>query len=798
MPPQFLIILQSISTITWEGTYQNWILGGLGGLLLLLIWAYNNKPAPVTTRVICTFLKLAALALLLACILEPKWKKNTILPRANTVAIVIDNSDSLNIPTSSSDKETRQDSVRVAFQKADTPTGWIANLETQFQVQRFSLGNQLNPISTFNQDAEPPSQTSPLASALKNLKSRFTRKPLAAVILVTDGHSSTPILDTDLEGLAPVFPILPPSSDIPPDLALSDIQITHSQFEDAPVTVQAKVKAQGFEGRQVEVRLLSPEGEIIESQSHEITSQELKPTIRFQFNPKTSGLAFHKLTIEEKVKEAIDPLTEATNTNNVSILTIEQPSQPFRILYLSGRPNWEYKFLQRAVKEDEQLHLVGLIRVAKKEARFEFRGRTGESSNPLFRGFKDENSGEEEQYDEAVLIRMNTRDKDELLNGFPKTSEELYPYHAVILDDIESSFFTHEQHALLENYVSKRGGGLMVLGGLEMFQDGGYPKTPIGNLFPLYLSKPTQNLTQENLEQNKWDLTREGWLTPWARLRSTENDEEEVHQQMPPLKVYNSTNGLKPGATVIAQLSGDPDSNADPLPAMAEQRVGQGRVIAMPVGDMWRWSMKNHETQPEHQKFWRQTLRHLLADVPEPSALKIQKNSEPGNEGVAIQLTARDESFKHLDNSEVRLTLTMPNGQKLNLPADRSESLPATWVTHHLPQESGTYTVEAEILESDGKTLISKLKAGWSTNHATHEHRDHTVNHAVLENLASKTGGKVHALNELPELAKKLPKLEAPVMHDWNKPLWHNPWVLALILSLLGAEWFIRRKHNLA
>jgi uncharacterized membrane protein len=743
-------------------------------------------------------MKLVALALLLACILEPKWNKQSILPRANTIAIVLDNSESYDIAVSNSPGETRRSSALNALKSGEDQGGWIAGLETQFQVQRFALGNQLNPLSTFAQTLPDTSQISPLSTALHHLKSRFTRKPLAAVILLTDGQSSIPIPDTVLEEFPPIYPIRPNVEFVPPDLALDDIQITLSQFEDAPVTVQAKLKAKGFEGRQVAISLLNPEGDVLEKQTKEITFEGTTPAIRFQFNPKTTGLAFYKLKLEEVTKEKEKALEEATSANNETLLTIEQPSQPFRVLYLSGRPNWEYKFLHRALQDEEKLHLVGLIRVAKKEARFDFRGRSGESSNPLFRGFKDENTGEEEQYDEPVLIRLNTRDQDELINGFPKTEEELFPYHALILDDIESSFFRFEQHTLLENYVSKRGGGLMVLGGLETFQEGGYPKTPIGNLLPLYLSQPSQNMAQPAEEKHKWMLTREGWLTPWARLRSTETEEQEVHQKMPPFLVYNATNGLKPGATLIADLNGDMDSRTTPLPAMAEHRVGKGRVIAMPVGDLWRWSMKDPETQPEHQKFWRQTLRHLLADVPEPTTLKVSKNPESGNEGVTIELTVRDEGFKHLDNAEIRLQLTTPDGSKLTLPAYRSEQLPATWVTHHLPEASGAYTVEAQIFESDGKTFQSKVKAGWATNHANQEHRDHAINLSVLENLATQTGGKIYTLNDLPALAKELPKLEAPVMHNWNTPLWHNPWVLALIIFLLAAEWFIRRKHNLA
>ena len=786
-----------LASLSWQPEAQNWILGAWGVLLLLLIWAYRSKPAPIATRILCITLKLVALALLLACILEPRWKRRTVLPRANTVAIVLDTSDSLNI-TSGTAEDTRLQHLHKALQAADALNGWIPQLETQFQVQRFTLGDQLSPLASFTEDLPETSQTTPLSAALKNLKNRFTRKPLAGVILLTDGQASTAVPETNLEDFPPIFPILPGQTEAPPDLALRDIQVTHSQFEDAPITIQAQVKAHNYGNRRIVVKLLDPEGKTLEKNSQSLSPENASPNIRFQFNPKTTGLAFYTLTIAEDPAPEQTPLTEATLANNNTILAIEQPTQPFRVLYLSGRPNWEYKFLRRALHKEDKLHLVGLIRVAKKEARFEFRGRTGESSNPLFRGFKDENEKEEEQYDESVLIRLNTRDKDELLNGFPTTAEELYPYHAVILDDIESSFFTRDQHSLLEKYVSQRGGGLLALGGLETFQDGGYPKTPIGNLLPLYLSQPSNQPELSGTPAYRMQLTREGWLTPWLRLRNTENEEKEVQNQMPAFLVHNPTNGLKPGATLLAHLTPNTPTTEAPPPALAEHRLGKGRVMALTVGDLWKWSMKDPETQPEHQKFWRQTLRHLLADIPEPTTLKIEQDPDPGNPLVQIQLTARNPAFTPLDNSEVQLQLTTPDGQKLTLPTEPSATLPATWHTQYRAMASGSHTLEAKVFESDGKTLVTQAQSGWATNPANHEHRDHSIDKAFLEHLAQTTGGTVHELGQLEELASQLPKLQAPVMHEWNKPLWHNPWVLSLILALLAAEWFIRRKNNLA
>src|SRR4029434_2505757 len=125
--------------------------------------------------------------------------------------------------------------------------------------------------------------------------------------------------------------------------------------------------------------------------------------------------------------------------------------------------------------------LVGLIRIAKREPKFEFRGREGESSNPLFRGYGQQSKEETERYDQPVLIRLNTRDEFELRDGFPKTAEELFAYRAVIVDDLESEFFSAAQMSLLQRFVSERGGGFLMLGGAESFSEGQFGRTAIGD-----------------------------------------------------------------------------------------------------------------------------------------------------------------------------------------------------------------------------------------------------------------------------------------------------------------------------
>ena len=71
------------------------------------------------------------------------------------------------------------------------------------------------------------------------------------------------------------------------------------------------------------------------------------------------------------------------------------------------------------------------------------------TSNPLFAGLGKDEEDVAQQYDEPVILRLGVKESDELSDGFPKSAEELFAYHAVILDDVETSFFSQDQMLLL-------------------------------------------------------------------------------------------------------------------------------------------------------------------------------------------------------------------------------------------------------------------------------------------------------------------------------------------------------------
>jgi uncharacterized membrane protein len=813
----------SFAAIIFSGAGWLWpVVGAVVVLAAALVWAGQRGAAERGARIVCGLLKFAGIALLALILLDPLWTGQRARPGANVFALLADNSQSLKIKDAG-ESQSRGEILRKTL--TGDPGGWQSALEENFQVRRYTFDSRLQSARDFS-ELDFDGRASALGGALKTAMDHWRGQPVAGVLLFTDGNATDLGADLPpLDGCPPVYPVVLGSDQNLTDISLERVGVSQTAFEDAPVTIQADVAVNGFDGQEIVARLtevatgrtstnqsvaaglrISSASNAVVQLSQRAPDAAAELNFRFQIQPDGTGLHFYELEAfsRSELDDSNALAREATLINNRQMIVVDRGQEPFRVLYVSGRPNWEFKFLNRAIEDDPQVRMVSLIRVAKREPKFQFKGSAGDSSNPLFNGFGNQNE-DAARYDQPVIIRLNTKDEFELRGGFPKTAEELFQYQAVIVDDAEADFFTHEQQALLQRFVSERGGGFLMLGGAESFREGGYTGTPIATMLPVYLDRATDAKLPSMW---KFALTRDGWLQPWVRLRATEADEKARLDSMPPFEVFNPVDGIKPGASLLATVS---DPTGTTFPALAAQRFGLGRTAALMIGDMWRWGLRGETAQKDLAKSWRQLVRWLVSDVP----ANISVSAEPAADGdpAAVRLTvkAHDAEFKPLDDSTVQLTVrpvrtmlsaggnAMKNSADTNyvqLTAELSANHPGTYEATYLAREAGAYSVEAVVTQPDGK-VAGRAATGWTSDPAAAEFRALKPNRALLESLAQKTGGQVVALDDLGKFARSLPARRAPITETWTEPLWHKPAVFLLVLACFVAEWGIRRWKGL-
>ena len=804
-PPSGMIdpsppLIANLGSLAFANDAWAWvaILFGLGSIVVLFL-TYRLSHLRGGKKIAALTLKGVGLFLLALSLMEPVHLDETPKKNSNDVVILADNSAGLAVSLKEG-QEAPAAAMRLALngETPDLPPPWMAGISETFRVQPFLFDRGLRQVADFT-GLDFTRNSSALGAALENIESRFINRPLAATILFTDGNATDGVLlESFLAAQAekqpgertPVFPVLiGETNPAARDLAVTRVDATTTQFEDAQVTLDVAAEALGEFPNAAEIYVVNEKKEEIAKSpvAFPAGTERRAVPVRIRLSAVPPGISFLTVGIRQVGEPA---LPELTGKNNVQTVSVNRGNGPYRILYLSGRPNWEFKFLRRAIASDAELDLVGLIRIAKREPKFEWRGKSGESSNPLFRGFNKDIPEEAQRYDEPVLVRLNTASPEELRDGFPKTAEDLFAsFRTIIIDDLEAEFLTQEQQNLIDQFVALRGGTVIMLGGQESFQQGGWDNTPVGRLLPVYLDQVSQG--GPALEAT-YNLTREGWLEDWMRLRTGQEEEDIRLAYMTPFFSVNQISAIKPGASILATVT---DSEQRVLPALITQRYGEGKSAALTVGDMWRWAMKDAEQQGELGKTWRQLLRWSVTDVPTRVEVEKEESTEGAIPLTRISVQVRDKKFEPQDDATVLLTVKDMNGEIRNLTAEPSLENPGLFTAEYLSEESNGYRIEARVFDGAG-VEIGTGEVARALNPEAAEFARLGPDPTVLQRLAGGTGGKMLSLAELGQLPGLLKELDLPVIEIKQRPLWHTPWIFLMALLCFLGEWALRRRSG--
>ena len=764
-----------------------------------------------------TFCRVLGWLLLCACLVNPLWSSARPRRGANVFAVVTDISRSHQVATS--EDKTRADLLKEALERGELsdPGGWIQRIDQDFELQRYTLSDRLVRVDSFErQDFEGPASN--LCSVMEQLQQRFEGQPLAGILLLSDGNATDQYTDeADLSTLAPVYPVIPGQQTEDADVAIGAITVNQTAFDDAPVTIQVGTECSHVADGKVQLILMDDAGTPVETRTKDVNDDT---PAKFEVRPKSGGTVFYKVKARLLAEDGKPAVEEATAVNNEQLIAVDRGSSERRVLYVSGRPNWEFKFLRRAVQTDPQTAIVGLIRIAKREAKFEFRGHEGERSNSLFRGFDETEQELAEEFDEPVLIRVGVKDDDpeELDGGFPEEPEELFSYDAVIIDDLEASFFTADQLQLIYQFVSKRGGGLLMLGGQESFRQGEYDRTPIGEMLPVDLHRNVDGPSSPV----SLSITRDGWLQPWIRLRSDEEAEHKRLSEMPAFVTVNPTSYIRPGAVIMSKVS---DTGGTEYPALVTQRFGRGRSAALCIGDFWRWRMNEgrrrledfslakfdpstgivapgedpEEDLNDHARACRQMIRWLVADVPRRLDVAFKPEPSLGLGTVRLIADLKGKDFEVREDADVKFTVTKPDGEKVEIVGEPSDETIGRFEAVMSGVDPGAYKadVTATLNEPDQPTEKLTGSFGWASQPDQDEMASVAINHSFLEDIAQTTGGRTVALADIDSFVGTLAKTDAPLVEVWSWPIWHQWWVFLIALVCFVTDWMMRRRTGL-
>ena len=669
--------------------------------------------------------------LVLFVLWQPALVTERLVAGENAVAILLDSSASMAL---AEDGQTRMALAQTLLSEEG-----LEGLANSYDILLYAFAEETVELNNFS-ELPNPGDTSDIGPSIVQALRGASNTPLGALILISDGADNSGNIDAaTLSEIAsfgvPIHTVGIGRETIPEDIELTNIQLPQSALPGT--TLAAGVSIIHDQGGLTRVKVYNGD-ELISTKEVELSAEQNLTTVFIDVEVGGPG--------ELDLRFTLDPISGENNlSNNSRAQVVDVPDGSYRILYIEGEPRWEYKFMQRAMDEDPSVQLSTLLRVTPNK--FYRQGIDG----PL-----------------------------QLEEGFPIERTELFSYDALIIGSVELAEFNEEQQQMIHDFVSERGGSLMMLAGLNGLGLGGWNESVVSEVLPASLVEDNAAFVRQ---QAKVVLSPSGLASPILLLSDNPSENLELWNNLPNIADYQNIGPLRPAATTLLEI--DVDGELQPL--LVTQPYGRGQSYIMATGGTWRWQMSMPLEDMSHETFWRQLARGLVANSPLPFELSTTVE----NEEIRIRAQVRDPDAEENRGLAVVAVVSSDYGPAMTLELLSSSNQPGIYEANFNPADTGLFMVEA--ISRVGDTPISSTRSAirYEQNQEAFAIRQ---NRDLLEALAASTGGQYWQAQDWNELPEAISYSTAGITEQDVRYLWDAPIIFILLLLLKAAEWLLRRR----
>lgn len=698
--------------------------------------------------------------LLIFFLLSPAYVEQRVAKLRRPLTLLLDGSQSMGFPADPKDTqngkpaESRLDLLKQKLTTGKAPL--IQQLSREYDLSIYKFGTGLEPLSLPGiSQLQPQDRGTRLFEVLQAAAKEAATQ--SGIIVFSDGiaNGERKVVDGMSALPVPVFTVGIGSTEGFIDVRADDLHAPEFAFRGREFKIDVTVRASGLKGKTVPLYFNRGKS-LVTRRSIHIDADPFGQKITLGFTPKEIGAQSFSLTIPTQPGEQI-------TQNNHKDFKVDVRRDKIRVLTLSGSPSWNYRFLRMALKLDPSIDLVSFVFL-----------RTPTDS-------------------------VDVPDTQLSLIPFPIDDiflEELKNFDVIVLDDFSyRAYFNPLYLEQVRDFV-RNGGGLAVFGGPRSFDNGGYSESALKEVLPVNLDGKGSYRTHGRVRPV---LTAAGKAHPVTRLLPDPRSNEEAWAKMPPLTSLNWVRSAR-GETLLRAADGGGGTGS---PLLTVGRFGKGRTLAFMSDDAWRWNfvaVGSGQTPQYHLKFMRRAMR-WLAQEPSFEQVQIQPvpPSRPG-EKIAVKLRVLKDDFTPARQASVQVRVVGPDGEPVPLSAiaDSEEGL---YTADYTPTREGSYRIEAEA--SLAGKVLGKDRSSFVVAFPYGEADDGRPKTELLKKLAEFSQGayfSIHEFNEksLPIIAAQLEShAPAQIVERRQTQLWSTLWTFSLILVLLSAEWWTRRKWGL-
>ncbi len=258
-----------------------------------------------------------------------------------------------------------------------------------------------------------------------------------------------------------------------------------------------------------------------------------------------------------------------------------------------------------------------------------------------------------------------------------------------------------------------------------------------------------------------------------------------------PFGTYQSDNNSN---VLLYQRIGIVDTKT---PLMLFSSNGDSKVAVFTGEGIWRWRLQDFAANNNHllfDEFVSKTVQYLSVKE-DKSFFKVRgKNNFYENEAIEFEAEVYNESYELINEPEVNIVFTNADNKKFN---------------YSFSKTSNAYRLNAGMMPVGEYKYDAKVKVGekvyaqhgeYSISALQVELTNTVADHQLLFSLAKKHDGELIYPSQLEQLAEKLNKREdiKSVSYTEKKlnEIINLKWIFFLLLALLSAEWFMRKRNG--
>ncbi|MCF8720135.1 glutamine amidotransferase [Nitrospina gracilis] len=746
----------------WALGENRWILMALvvlAPLMLWFFWTSLRKVRSLPRKTVLYALRVAALALLLLLILQPRLELKNIQPLKNTIAVLIDDSKSMSIKTFPEEVPRKRQVDDALTRHKD----WLAGLGTNYNVDYYFVSDHIDPVRAEEVAAryQPINVNTDLARVFHEVVQQYENKSLQGVLLFSDGADliqdpedlSEDFEQTLVKLAGPIHTLQAGTNKQFKDLAIETVDAADFGFVNQPVKVSVKLGAYAIGNKNIPV-VVKEGDKILVSQVVSLKEDEQDYRVEMEFMPVRMGKHIYSVTVPVFAGEAVE-------TNNRWDFQVKVVRDRLRVLHLNGRPSWDSRFLREVLINNPKVDLLSFF---------------------ILRTLSDD---------------VDAPTSELSLIPFPSNlllSDYLGSFDLVVFHNFRYKPFLDKKYlSNLKSYVEE-GGAFLMIGGDLSFQGGGYERTPVEEILPVELQHASQPYADKTYSIQ---ATEKLGNHPILQLESRKDANRKAWQSLPPLQGLNLGLVAAKGAQVLATAKVDGKS----LPVLAARKVGEGRTLAIATDSAWYWNFRRvgeGGSGRHYQKLWENILAWLTHD-PETRLLKVETDKEKyrEHEKVLVQFKLVGEDYNPLVGKPVELTLsTWPDRNTLKTESIATDENGEGRYEFH-PGREGFYAAQVSVKQGD-RTLTEREL--FSVTSPQVEFQKPRVQPELLKTLSEVSGGRYQVLKtdtRLDTLTFPNPEVEIKTSKLFVS-LWDTWAAYGLILGFLFLEWYLRRKSGLS